>query len=390
MQSQLYALDAGSGGIIWQSRGIRLGGMAGAPLLIRNQADELSIVVSAAGWLMAYDSNGTERWRSPMGTHEVGISAHLTPDGRAVVVGTNEGSVHLKDPGTGADLLPRYKPDDFINTNTPAVTSDGTVILVGTYIHDPEDGVVWAVRPDTTSGTWETRWVYEELEGESQTSPTIDHAGDRVYIADGHANLAAIAVQSGEGIWRYDFSYLMGDDYLSYASVAATPEGLIGMGLVHPSYNLDPRLIDFMDRYGALFGYVFFGPFGVFIENLSWKNLPKFMVVLEDRGDSAEVVYIEDWKVTSGVSYSAGSGFFYFTGMQRDPVSGKMLDVVVGLDHVTGEAYTQPLENPCLNNVTLANGALIVPVFWGGLIDIPMLTSQGYGVHYYGDSSSED
>lgn len=390
MQSRLYALDAETGRIIWGARGIRSGGMAGAPLLIRNQAGELSIIVSAAGWLMAYDADGSIRWRSPMGTYEVGISAHLSPDGRAIVVGTNEGSVHLKDPGSGANLLSPYNSDDFVNTNTPAVASDGIVILVGTYIHDSEDGVAWAVKPDIASGTWETMWVYEELEGESQASPTINHEGDRVYIADGHANLVAITVGSGEEIWRYDFAYLMGDDYLSYASVAATPEGLVGLGMVHPSYNLDPRLIDFIDYYGTLIGYILLGPFGVFIENLSWESLPKFMVVLEDRGDCAEVKYLRDWKVTSGVSYSAGSGLFYFTGMQRDPLSGRMVDIVVGLDHETGEAYTQPLENPCLNNITLASGALIVPVFWGGLIDIPLMTSQGYGLHYYEDAQGSD
>ena len=354
LQSRLYALDAETGEVLWERAEIALGGMAGAPLLLRDAQGDLSIVVSCLGKVIAYDGNGDMRWSSPLGFAEVAISPHLYPDGKSILLGTNMGSVYLKDAATGADLLPPYRSADKVNSNTPGISSDGTVILIGNHGADREDGVAWAVRPDIASGEWETAWEYEDVAGESQTSPTI--AGERVYIGDGHAGVTAIALSDGSKLWHYTFSDLADwQDYLAYASLAVTPEGMIGMCMVPVTSS----------------GFA------------SYADLPPmYIAVLEDRGGEAVRLYLEDWKATSGVAYSSESGRFYFTGMEEG-AGGEPRSIVVGLDAASGESCSQPLENPCMNNVTLADGALVVPVFWGGLIGLPMVTEQGYGLHYY-------
>jgi len=381
LESRLYALDAASGAIIWQDTRVRLGGMAGAPLLIRSPRGELSIIASGAGWLYAYDENGGLRWSARLGREDVGISAHLSSDGRAIFLGTSEGSVYLMDPATGSEIIPPYLPDDLVNGNTPAMTRDGTVIMVGTHAEDLEDGLAWAVKPDTATGSWETKWTFEDIEGESQTSPTLSRDGDRVYIGDQHASLFTLDVESGELLWRYDFDDLIGSEYLIYASVAASPAGLLGFDLINQPIKMDSRLIEFFQRYGFVLGLITTSPFGSSPFDLDF--MPRYVVILKDVGDAAEMVYMENWGTTGGLTYSVGSGRFYFDGIEEGPLPGMESSVVVSLDPTTGEHFTQPLENYCMNNISLANGALIVPVFWGGLMNAPVVTFQGYGLHYY-------
>lgn len=353
--SRLYALDAATGRIIWQRSEIALAGMAGAPLLIRDPQGNMSIVVSALGRVIAYDQNGGVRWRSSLGPTEVAISPHLFPDGKSILLGTNAGSVYLKDAATGRDVLPAYRPAGLVNSNTPGISADGTVILVGNHGSDREDGVAWAVRPNAAGGRWDTAWTFEDVAGESQTSPTI--AGGKVYIGDGHAGIIAIGLADGSEQWRYTFTDIPGwHDYLAYASVVATPEGMVGFCMV-PSNPVSTV------RYSDL--------------------APMYIAILRDLGDTAERAYFKDWKATSGVAYSAGSGRFYFTGIEEGP-SDEARSVMVSLEAVSWQSFTQPLQNPCMNNVTLADGALVVPVFWGGLIGLPLITDRGYGLHYYG------
>lgn len=360
--SRLYALDANSGRIIWQKTAeVILAGMAGAPLLLRDAKGDMSIVASGLGKVIAYDRNGTVRWRSSLSPLEVAVSPHLYSGGESVILGTNSGSVYLKDAATGRDLLPPYKPADLLNTNTPGVSADGKVILIGTHASDPEDGVAWAVRPNVASGKWETAWTFEDIAGDSQTSPTISASGERVYVGDGHAGLIAIDLNNGGELWRHTFTEVpFWHDYISYASVAATPEGLVGLCLV-------PARIVKTKTYSEL--------------------KPMYVAVVKDYGDRVEHLYLEDWKVTSGVAYSTGSGRFYFTAIEEGP-AGAQQNVTVSLDIRSGDSFAQPLQNPCMNNVTLADGALIVPVFWGGLIGLPLITTRGYGLHYYEEVNS--
>jgi outer membrane protein assembly factor BamB len=387
LQSQLYALDAGTGAIIWRANDIMLGGMAGAPLLIRSPRGELSVVASGAGFVIAYDENGRVRWRSDMGSKEVSISAHLSPDGRSIFVGTDQGSVYLKDPATGKDLIPAYQDSDFINGNTPCMTADGSVILIGIHYNDETDGIARAVRPDISSGTWETLWTFEDIDGESQTSPTLSQDGRRVYIGDEDAAVIALDAESGEEIWRYDFDYITGKNYLACASFCITADGLIGIGLVHmSSEEVDSRLIEFFDEFGFILSRVMVGPFVSSFTNFFWGGTPRYTAILRDNGDDAEIAYMEDWKINGGVTYSAGSGLFYFAGMEEGP-TGKLENIVVGLDSRTWETYTQPIENAYLNNISLADGALIVPIFWGGEMGNSMVTQEGFGVHYYEDAT---
>lgn len=354
LQSRLYALDAETGKVLWERAEIALAGMAGAPLLVRNALGDLSIVVSCLGKVIAYDPHGNKRWDSPLGFAETAISPHLYPDGRSILLGTNLGSLYLKDAATGRDLLPPYRPAGLVNTNTPGIGPDGTVIMVGNHVSNTEDGVAWAVRPNLATGKWDLVWACEDVAGESQTSPTI--AGGRVYIGDGHAGLLALDLADGDVLWRYAFTDIAGwQDYLVYASVAVTPEGLIGMCLI-------PAGLKEFSAYADL--------------------PPMYVAVLEDLGDCAERRYLEDWKATSGVAYSAGSGRFYFTGMEPG-AGGEPRNILVSLEAKSHASFSQPLENPCLNNVTLADGALVVPVFWGGLIGLPMVTDKGFGLHYY-------
>jgi outer membrane protein assembly factor BamB len=389
LQSQLYALDAGTGAIVWSRNEIMLGGMAGAPLLIRSPRGDLSIVASGAGFVIAYDENGKVRWRSDMGRQEVSISAHLSPDGKSIFVGTDKGSVYLKDPATGDDLMPAYKDSDFINGNTPCMTADGTVVMIGTRDGDLTDGVVCAVKPDLTSGSWRTLWTFDDIDGESQTSPSLSRDESRVYVGDEHSAIIALDVKSGEEIWRYDFDHLTGNDYLACASLAVTAEGLLGMGLVHKSYEVDSRLVRFFDEYGYVLSRVMVGPFVNSFTNFFWGGTPRYAAILKDMGDHAALEYMEDWEVNGGLTYSEGSGLFYFAGMEEDPATGKLENIVVGLDCMTWEAYTHPIENAYLNNISLADKALIVPIFWGGEMHNPMVTWEGYGLHYYEDASQQ-
>ena len=387
LQSQLYALDAETGEIVWTRNEVMLGGMAGAPLLIRSPRGELSIVASGAGTVLAYDENGKVRWRSNMGRREVSISAHLSPDGRSIFIGTDKGSVYLKDPATGNDLLPAYKDADFINGNTPCMTMDGTVIMIGIRNGDEEDGVVCAVRPSVSSGTWDTIWTFEDIEGESQTSPTLSQDGSRVYIGDEHSAIIALDAGSGEELWRYDFDELTGNDYLACASLAVTSDGLLGIGLVHRSFQVDSRLIRFFSEYGFVLSRIMVGPCVSSFTDFVWGGAPRYAVILKDNGDRAEIVYMKDWKITGGLTYSAGSGLFYFAGMEEG-TAGKLENIVVGLDSRTWETYTQPIENAYFNNISLADGALIVPIFWGGEMGTSIVTWEGFGLHYYEDASS--
>ena len=363
LQSRLYALDAATGKVLWERAEIALAGMAGAPLLVRDGQGNLSIVVSCLGRAIAYDPDGGIRWSSPLGFAEVAISPHLYPDGKSILLGTNKGSVYLKDAASGADLLPPYRPTDLVNTNTPGIGPDGTVYLVGNHASDPEDGVAWSVKPDLATKSWETVWVFEDVDGESQTSPTV--ADGRVYVGDGHAGLIAIAADGGRELWRYTFTEIGGwEDYLIYASVTVTPGGLIGMDVVS-------------SRTGAQ------------VDSEAYADmLPGYVAILEDKDGHAEQRYLEDWKVTSGVAYSEGSGRFYFAGMEEGE-GGKARQILVSLDAASRESFSQPLENPCMNNITLADGALVVPVFWGGLIGLPMVTERGCGLHCYREKKPE-
>lgn len=359
--SRLYAIDRSSGRIIWQKAEISLSGMAGAPLLLRNASGDMSIVASGLGKVIAYDRNGAVRWRSSLGPLEVAISPHLYSDGRSLLVGTNTGSVYLKDAATGRDLLPPHRPAGLVNTNTPGVSDDGKVILIGVHASDPEDGVAWAVKPNIASGRWRKAWTFEGIAGDSQTSPTIGAAGDRVYVGDGHAGLIAIDLSSGGKLWRHTFIEVPGwHDYLYYASPAATPEGLLAV-------NLIPARVAKYRNYSDI--------------------PPMYVAVLRDCGDRAEGVYLKDWKVTSNVSYSVGSGRFYFAAM-KEASDGRPMNVTVSLDIRSGESFSQPLQNPVMNNITLADGAIVVPVFWGGLIGLPLITTRGYGLHYYEEADS--
>jgi hypothetical protein len=156
-----------------------------------------------------------------------------------------------------------------------------------------------------------------------------------------------------------------------------------GMAAPNQPIEMDSRLIEFFKRYGFILGLITTNPFGSSPFYFDLDFIPRYVVILKDGGDSAEIVYTENWGTTSGLTYSVGSGRFYFDGIEAGPLPGMESSVVVSLDPATGEHFAQPLENYCMNNISLANGALIVPVFWGGLMNAPVVTSQGYGLHYY-------
>lgn len=351
MQSVLYALDQESGEILWRSDEIWAAGAISAPLLIRGPGDELSIVVGCMGKIIAFDENGGVRWRSRLNPLEVPIGPHLSPDGTAIFVSTNTGSVYLKDPASGADLLPPYTETGLQNINTPAMTPDGKVILVGIHSSNPEDGLAWAIKPDLHTGTWKTVWTYEDVDGESETSPALSADGKRVYLGDRYGCVITLNTRSGKECWRYQFDPPGDEVYFFYTSLTVTPDGLVATNVV-------PR-------------------------DGGWESLPMYFAVLRDCGRHAELIYMEDWKINSSATYSVDSGRFYFAGKITDAYSGGMEDVVVSLDPETGEYFTQPLENPSLNVLSMAEGAVIVPICWGGIIGLPQVVTEGYALHYY-------
>lgn len=351
MQSVLYALDQESGEILWRSNEIWAAGAVSAPLLIRGPRDELSIVVGCMGKVIAFDENGCVRWRSSLKAWEVPIGPHLSPDGRAIFLSTNSGSVYLKDPGNGRDLLPPYSMPGLQNINTPAMTGDGRVILVGIHSSDPEDGLAWAIKADLRTRTWKMEWSYENVNGESETSPALSADGQRVYIGDEYGCVIALEARSGEECWRYQFDPPGEEVYFFYTSLTVTPDGLVATNVV-------PR-------------------------DGGWESLPLYFAVLAERGDHAELVYMENWKINSSATYAVDSGLFYFAGKIDDAASGEALDVIVALDHETGEYNAQSLENPSLNVLSMAADAVIVPVCWGGIIGLPQVVTEGYALHYY-------
>lgn len=351
MQSVLYALDRESGEILWQSDEIRAAGAISAPLLIRGPDDELSIVVGCMGKVIAFDENGEVRWRSRLNPMEVPIGPHLSPDGKAIFVSTNTGSVYLKDPATGVDLLPPYTERGLQNINTPAMTPDGKVILVGIHRSDPEDGLAWAIKPNLRTRTWKTVWTYEDVDGESETSPALSADGKRVYLGDRYGCVIALNTENGRECWRYRFDPPGDEVYFFYTSLTVTPEGMVAANVV-------PR-------------------------DGGWESLPMYFAVLQDRGRRAELIYMEDWKINSSATYSVDSGRFYFAGKIPDAASGEMQDVIVSLDPETGAYSAQPLENPSLNVLSMAEGAVIVPICWGGIIGLPQVVTEGYALHYY-------
>lgn len=372
LESRLYALDASDGHTIWKVRAVREAGMACAPLLLRDPSGRMNVVVSCKGKVVSYIDRGRyaqKLWESGLNPDEFAISCHLFPDGASILVGTNKGGVYLKDAASGSNVLEPYRREGFTNTNTPAVTGDGTVILVGRHNNYSGDGVAWAVRPTLTGSEWEwdELWKFDDIDGASQTSPTVAASGDRVYVGDGYGDLIALTLvdtaehRRGEEIWRYEFD----DDpalagYLIYASVSATPDGLIGL-------ELAPRRWD--------------------------PDLPMYVGILEDTGVDANRLYFEDHRATSGVAYSVETDSFYFTGGVPGP-GGTLEDKLFRLDWSNWpesvSTYSQPIENPSLNNISLGDGIVIVPIFWGGVGKTPPVTSSGFGVHCYRQATQKD
>lgn len=339
MQSALYALDQETGEILWENHEIWAAGAISSPLLIRDPEDELSIIVGCMGKVIALDENGSVLWRSRLRPLEIPISFHLTPDGTAIFLSTNRGTVYLKDPGTGRNLLPPYSDEGISNINTPAMTPDGNIILVGIHESDPEDGLAWAIRPDLLHRTWTRVWTYEDIAGASETSPALSSDGERVYLGDRYGCVIALDTRCGNQLWRYRPDPPGDQVYFSYSSLTVTPDGMVAMNLV-------PR-------------------------DGGWESLPMYFVVLQDRGQEAELIYMKDWEINSGITYSVDSGRFHFVGKVTERSTGRLEDAVTGLDIGTGDHFSQPLENPSINVPSMGDGTIFVPICWGVSSDYP-------------------
>lgn len=105
---------------------------------------------------------------------------------------------HAGDAARTALELPPYSEKGISNINTPAMTPDVDIVLVGIHESDPQDGLAWAIRPDLLHRTWTRVWTYGDIAVASETSPALSSGGERVYQRSVH------------GGWDHLRAYMLG------------------------------------------------------------------------------------------------------------------------------------------------------------------------------------
>jgi outer membrane protein assembly factor BamB len=201
--SGLYALDATTGGFVWQYH-VHDWGFGGMPSV----GNGMVYVECDLGFCAFDASTGMLRWgySSPEGFYffTASVSNGVVYAGAALDVYNGRllslGAVYALDAATGTllwqtPIAGTLGPEDnLIYPGTPAV-ADG-VVYVGTY--KPEDktfGCLYAIDAHTGAHLWQFKT------GGSVSSPAV--ANGVVYFGSDDGNLYALDAKTGTLLWRY-------------------------------------------------------------------------------------------------------------------------------------------------------------------------------------------
>ena len=158
-------------------------------------------------WLIAYYSNGTERWRF-LSDSWIWCTPAIGDDGTIYFTTCGDYFYAVNPDGT---LKWKFDHDSFCIYSSPAIGPDGTIYF-GVCT-----GIVYALRPDGTE-----KW-HHAVGGSVQSSPVIGPDGT-IYIGSNDFYLYALNPEDGEMIWHYQTGYsIRGSPSLAYDGTIYVP-----------------------------------------------------------------------------------------------------------------------------------------------------------------------
>ena len=180
------AVDLTSGDQRWS---VDLGDSVNTPIAAADGSAYVAVSAGARepGFLASLrETDGSQRWRSPLGAAGSSISAPAVVDG-SVYATVNDGSIRATDAATGS-VRWAAKLNAVTGGGSPAVTSDAVVVA-------DVRGQVYRY----ASGTGERIWDF------AMNAPVYGAtviAGSAVLVGDSSGDVSAIDLQTGARIWR--------------------------------------------------------------------------------------------------------------------------------------------------------------------------------------------
>ncbi|MCB1608339.1 MAG: outer membrane protein assembly factor BamB [Xanthomonadales bacterium] len=224
LEGQLRALNARSGGTLWQvETGIRMGGGPTA-------ADGLVAIGTLEGQLFVFDTDGGKRWEATVSSEIV--SAPAIGQGMVVVM-TNDGRSYAYDAASGERrwVVDSAVPALSLRGNAQPIIGDQLTFL------GQANGRVRAVNNESGETVWEAQ--LGDTSGRTELERMIDIDGQMMLIkgdlfAVGFGSKAqALAADSGRILWTRDLSSYTGLTLTGSALLVTTSSGEV--------LNLDTR-----------------------------------------------------------------------------------------------------------------------------------------------------
>jgi PQQ enzyme repeat. len=230
----LYCLDAHTGETLWCTDAVNKYAVASSVLIDR----EGRLFLADDEAMHAFDNKGKLLWETPIKGFP--LSAQFTQTGRLIFI-THIGNVYVLDRKNGKplingqNLLPGFAADSSFK---PIACMKGTkdCPCANTLAFDEKNGrfmfTYW--QPGTASAAlWAMRytekpragfvklWENNSLPGGSASSPDISVDGKRVYVNDNNGFLYALDADDGHVIWKYGIGFNPG------GSQSTSPGGFI-------------------------------------------------------------------------------------------------------------------------------------------------------------------
>jgi outer membrane protein assembly factor BamB len=224
-RGRLVAVEASSGRVLW-TRETKLP-FSGGPDV---KGDRL-VIGTGGGEVLAFaTANGSEIWRSPVGSEVLSIP-RLADTGQ-VFVHTLDDSIYGIDAATGVQQWRVSYPAPVLTlrgSSSPVVTSAGILVGLsgGKLVNlDPIDGTpLWEVAVTRPSGRSELSRI-----ADIDADPVV--IGTVAFVGSYNGDLAAIDIHSGTVLWRRELS--------AHAGLAADESNLFITDSIDQIWGADP------------------------------------------------------------------------------------------------------------------------------------------------------